>query len=569
MIRIDTRQGEGGSAELTVSGTLDGPAVSIVRDAIAESGSPLPSVVLALRGLVTADHAGCQALLEWVASGARLEGCPAFLRQWLRAERRARIRERARIRDAKSRVRRITAGVIVAAALTAPSMLHAAGDPQVGPAAAVTFADARARMLSGNETARAAQEDVTERREERAAAKGLYWPRVELHAQATHLNDDIVLDLDPIRQVINNLHHLPSTLLPPFESTFQKQRFWLSSLSVTWPIYTGSRVQAANKAAALQLTDAEAAARQTAGALSSDLVRRYFGLRLALRARDVRARVLEGLDVHVTHAAALEREGQIARVERLHAEVARSEAERQLMASEHDVALARTALASLLASDAAIDPASGLFLLSEVGPLDAFVARAMENHPGLARLDAQRGRAAEAVRAEKAAWLPTVAAFGMRELHTDDLTIVSPTWAVGVAATFTLFDGMERGHRVAAARSRQARVGLLEARARRDITTLVEQKYRTMTKAREEFASLDRTRELAAEMLRVRQRAFEEGMATSLEVVDAQLALQGVQLQRLAAAYAFDVALAELLEAAGDADQFEAHRSHADLDPEK
>jgi len=193
----------------------------------------------------------------------------------------------------------------------------------------------------------------------------------------------------------------------------------------------------------------------------------------------------------------------------------------------------------------------------------------MENHPGLARLDAQRGRAAEAVRAEKAAWLPTVAAFGMRELHTDDLTIVSPTWAVGVAATFTLFDGMERGHRVAAARSRQARVGLLEARARRDITTLVEQKYRTMTKAREEFASLDRTRELAAEMLRVRQRAFEEGMATSLEVVDAQLALQGVQLQRLAAAYAFDVALAELLEAAGDADQFEAHRSHADLDPEK
>ena len=569
MIRVDTRRGESGNAELTVSGTLDGPAVSIVRDAIAESGSPLPSVVLALRGLVTADHAGCQALLEWVASGARLEGCPAFLRQWLRAERRSRIRERARIRDAKSRVRRITAGVIVAAALTAPSMLHAAGDPQAGPAAAVTFADARARMLSGNETARAAQEDVTERREERAAAKGLYWPRVELHAQATHLNDDIVLDLDPIRQVINNLHHLPSTLLPPFESTFQKQRFWLSSLSVTWPIYTGSRVQAANKAAALQLTDAEAAARQTAGALSSDLVRRYFGLRLALRARDVRARVLEGLDMHVTHAAALEREGQIARVERLHAEVARSEAERQLRASEHDVALARTALTSLLASDAAIDPASGLFLLSEVGPLDAFVARAMENHPGLARLDAQRGRAAEAVRAEKAAWLPTVAAFGMRELHTDDLTIVSPTWAVGVAATFTLFDGMERGHRVAAARSQQARVGLLEARARRDITTLVEQKYRTLTKAREEFESLDRTRALAAEMLRVRRRAFEEGMATSLEVVDAQLALQGVQLQRLAAAYAFDVALAELLEAAGDADQFEAHRSHADVDPEK
>jgi outer membrane protein TolC len=273
--------------------------------------------------------------------------------------------------------------------------------------------------------------------------------------------------------------------------------------------------------------------------------------------------------MHVAHATALEREGQIARVERLHAEVARSDAERQLRASDHDVALARTALASLLAADSGIDPASGLFLSSEVGPLEGFIERAMENHPGLARLGAQRGRAAQAVRAEKAAWLPTVAAFGMRELHTEDLNIVSPTWAVGVAATFTLFDGMERGHRTAAARSQQARVDLLDARARRDIATLVEQRYRTMTKAREDSASRDRTRELAAELLRVRQRAVDEGMGTSLEVVDAQLALQGVQLQRLAAAYAFDVALAELLEATGDADQFVTHLAHADLDPEK
>ena len=45
--------------------------------------------------------------------------------------------------------------------------------------------------------------------------------------------------------------------------------------------------------------------------------------------------------------------------------------------------------------------------------------------------------------------------FGMRELHTDDLTLVSPTWAVGVAATVTLFDGMQRGHRVGAARSQE------------------------------------------------------------------------------------------------------------------
>jgi len=569
MVRIDTRRDEAGRSELVVSGALDGAAAATVRDAIAESGSPLSLVVFNLRGLTAADRAGCDAVIEWVAGGAALAECPAFLRRWIHAEQRSRIRERSRIRAASSRIRGIATGFVLAAALAGAPGAAAGGNQPQGPAAALTFSEARARMLAANETARAAEESVIERRDERAAMKGFYWPRVELHAQATHLNDDITLDLNPIRDVINTLHHLPSNLLPSFETTFQKQDHWLSSLVVTWPLYTGGKVQAANQAAALQLTDSEQARRQTAGALSTELVRRYFALRLAMRARDVRARVLEGLETHVSHAAALEREGQIARVERLHAEVSRRDAERQLRAAEHDVALARTALASLLSSDAPVDPASGLFIVSAVEPLDAFVARALENNPALARIDAQRGRAAEAVRAEKAGWLPTVATFGMRELHTDDLTIVSPTWAVGVNATFTLFDGMERGHRVAAARSREKRADLLRERARRDTATLVEQKYRAMEKARDDFESLDTTLELAAEVVRARTRAFEEGMGTSLEVVDARLVEQGLQLQRLAAAYACDVALAELLEAAGDSDRFEALRAQSGMDPEK
>ena len=569
MIRIDTTRSDTGRSELAVSGALDGDAAAEIAAVIGKAGSPLSLVVLRLGGLTSADRAGCDALLEWVEGGAALVECPAFLRRWLRAEQRSRIRERSRIRDASSRIGPIATMLLASLLTPGVAAAQASGAPPQAPPAALTFAEARTRMLTGNETARAADEAVVERRDERSAMKGFYWPRVELHAQATHLDDDVLLDLNPIRDVISALHRLPSSALPSFETTFQKQDYWLSSLTVTWPIYTGGKVQAANKAAALQITDAEQARRQTAAALSSELVRRYFALRLALRARDVRAGVLEGLATHAAHAAALEREGQIARVERLHAEVARSDAQRQLRAAEHDVALARAALASLLSSDAPVEPASGLFIADTLEPLEAFVARALENNPALARLEAQRGRASEAVRAEKAAWLPTVAAFGMRELHTDDLTIVSPTWAVGVTASITLFDGMERGHRVAAAKSQERRIDLLRERARRDLATLVEQKFRAMEKARDEYGSLDKTLELAAEVVRARSRAFEEGMGTSLEVVDARLALQALQLQRLATAYACDVALAELLEAAGDADRFEAIRAQSSMDPEK
>lgn len=578
MIRIDRRRGNQGAVELLVSGTLDAESVPVVEGAIRENEPGERVVALDLSGIRAADRAGCSALGRWLMDGVELGACPVFLRRWLEAERGLRIRGLSRIRDAKSRsrsgspfVRSLVVTALLEGWLLAPPVLLAAPAAQSGPvpAPAMMFADARAQMLSANETAKAAAEDVAERREERAAARSLYWPKIDLHGQATHLDAAIELDFDPVRQVITKLHGLPPSFLPSFNATFQEQDFWQANVTATLPLFTGGKIRAANEAAALQVTDAEQAQRQTAGALSSELARRYFGLRLALRARDVRASVLEGLDLHVQHAEALEREGQIARVERMHAEVARSEAARQLQAADHDVALARAALASLLSSDSVADPATGLFLLSRMDPLDAFVARAMANHPGLARLAAQRGRAGQALRAEKAAWMPTVAAFATRELHPDGLSLVSPTWAAGVSASFTLFDGFARGHRVAAAKLRQSRVDLLDARARRDIATLVEQKYRALEKAREEYRSLDRTLELGAEMLRVRQRAFEEGMGTSLEVVDAQLGLQGLQLQRLAAACTFDVALAELLEATGDADLFVTHIANADVDPEK
>jgi outer membrane protein TolC len=437
------------------------------------------------------------------------------------------------------------------------------------PATVLTYEKALARLRESHEALRAADEQIAQRREERAATRGLYWPKVELKASATHLDEEVELDLDPIRQVILKLHGLPASVIPSFISTFQKQDFWLSELETVWPVYTGGKIRAANHAAALQIEDAEQQKAITADALTTDLARRYFALRLAIRARDVRAEVVKSLDRHVYEAKRLEEEGMVARAERLHAEVARAKAVRELQAAEQDVALARTALANILSTSDTVEPESELFLLKDIGPMEPYIADALGEHPGLKRLGTQRNLAGEALKVEKSKWKPTVALFGMRELHTDDLSIVSPTWAAGVSASFTLFDGFDREHRIAAAKRQQARVDLLETRARRDISTLVEQKYRTLTKAREQYVSLDSALELSTEMVRVRSRAFDEGFSTSVEVVDAQVTLQGVRLQRLLAAYDFDVALAELLEATGQPGRYTDLRQRADLFPER
>ena len=149
----------------------------------------------------------------------------------------------------------------------------------------------------------------------------------------------------------------------------------------------------------------------------------------------------------------------------------------------------------------------------------------------MARIAAQRALAAAGSQAERARYVPDVFIFGMHELHPSDLTILEPDWAVGVGASINLFDGFSREHRVAAARAREQRVELVEQRARRDIATLVEKRYRELLTARDQFTTLKQTQGLAEENLRVRSRAFEEGMGTSLDVVDARMALSRVELE--------------------------------------
>ena len=425
----------------------------------------------------------------------------------------------------------------------------------------LSFQQALDRMRAEHETLRAASQETEQRREEREARKGLYWPKVELSGQFTRIDDPIVIDLDPIRKAILALHpQVPASRVPSFVEEVQDETFWKADVRATWPIYTGGKVAAANRAGDARIADAEQQRRQAEQSLSSELVRRYFAVRLAASAQEVRSAVLAGLDRHLFEARRLEEEGLISKAERLHAEVARSEADRQVKRAGHDLAIARAALANILSQEAAGDPSSPLFVVAGLAPLEEFQAVASRDHPAFARLAAQQALATQAVAAERARWRPDVYLFAKRELHEGGLTLLDPKWAAGVGATFTLFDGFARGHDAAAVRLQLARVETLESRARRDVATLVEKRYREVERSREQFDALAATLDLARESLRVRTRAFEEGLATSLEVVDARLALSRAQLERLAAAYEFDVALADLLEASGQADRFEALR---------
>ncbi len=92
-----------------------------------------------------------------------------------------------------------------------------------------------------------------------------------------------------------------------------------------------------------------------------------------------------------------------------------------------------------------------------------------------------------------------------------------------------------------------------------DIGILVRKYYQELDKHQALVSSLKKDEAFAEELLRVREKAFNEGMGTSTDVVDATLYLSSIQLKRLKALFDYDVTLASLLEVCGKSTEFTAY----------
>lgn len=429
----------------------------------------------------------------------------------------------------------------------------------------LTFAEAWERVRTTNPELTAAHVETQRRGEERQAARSLYGPQVELVGRYTVIDQPIVIDLDPIRGAILALHPaVPSAAVPSFIQPVQNEQFMRAQLTAVWPVYAGGRIHAAQRAALAGVDEATAGAQVTSDHLFSELVRRFYGAQLACVVQSMRAETLSGLNEHVRQAEALEREGQIARAERLHAQVSRDEAERELMSAENQAVIARIALAGLFAGKEPVTPISPLFLITEpLRPLADFLLETQGHHPAIDMVDAKRAQAAAAVAGERGRLRPEVYLFGAKELNRSDLTLLDPDWAAGVGLRVVLFERTDRTHRLAAARLQVRRAELLTADLQDKLRLLVEKSYREADLARRHYASLVSTLDLAQENLRVREIAFREGQGTSLDVVDARLTLVRAETARAVATADYAVALANLLEASGQSDRFMDYEARA------
>lgn len=443
--------------------------------------------------------------------------------------------------------------------------------------------EALAITLTDNPAVKAAAYEERAALQERRAAIGLRMPQINLAGAYAYLGKDIGFDFNGLKGPVKDLSGkilgsglIDPSLIPSIQGlldplmnadwflTLQDRSLGFIGGEVTVPIWMGGKINAANRAAKINLSTAVAQGDQTRNALVSELVQRYFGLALALQVVQVRQLVVDGVRRHLEDAIALEKNGMIARSERLYVEFKMAEAERELQNAKLEAETVSSALSNTLGRETECRPVTAMFILDRVEEAAYYQELAQERNPLLSQVSLKRQLAEEGVRLQRAAFLPQVVAMGGGSFYNYQVAGFVPRWAVGVGVNIKLFDGLNREYKYSAAKQTVLRVGELQQKADRDISVLVEKLYNQMMNYRNQMASIDASLAFAEEYLRVKNAAFLEGMSSSSDLIDAELNLAGVRTERLQAAYHFDLLLAQLLEAAGASDEFAAYARRSD-----
>ena len=337
-----------------------------------------------------------------------------------------------------------------------------------------------------------------------------------------------------------------------FNMKVQDDWFVNARLTVVWPIFTGFKISSAYDAAKENVNARKAEFEMGQNTVLMDVATKYFSLRLCEELVGMRETTKRDLEEHLNRSKKLEEGGQISKTERLRAEVALAEAENAYEDALRDQSLARMALASMLHTDTSLTATTPVEAPEGVRPMEDFKQLAIEHHPGLRQLRIERKRNNDAIKAAQADYYPTIALFGYKELYTRDLTLLEPEWAFGAKLQWDIFKGGDTRSKVSSAKAMDRSLGSLEEETMDNLKLLVEKRWRELEHARGRLVSLAKTRELADEALRSQNKAYEAGLATGLDVVDAELALSRLQVADLKAHYDAVIAWLGLLEAAGE-----------------
>jgi len=426
--------------------------------------------------------------------------------------------------------------------------------------------------IAANQAAIAASEYQTDAL--RTIDNPLVFARVS--ASAYHLDEDI--DLSSLRSgIVNEVNNGVDNIVPPtadlpdfgelvgerIPDSYNLKRSGSTSgagLGVVWPIYTAGRTDALTGASDARTQEAMADSVLDKNELYNTLIERYFKAQLAIIAAYLREDAYDTLQQTDHMAERLFEEGFISRVDRLEAQSALADAKSESVNANNDARLAMIALQRLLRTDYRIKPTTPLFVSSRPLPdVSYFQDLALNNHPGLQKVAAKRAQAQQLHALSDTGYKPTVLLYGYSQVEKD------PSWVAGISASWKLWGGLDKAASLASSSAKIRQADLSEIEVSDNLLLLVEKNWHDVNNAQSRYQALQSNVDLAAEVLRLRRLGLQEGVNTTVDVVQAQTQSLKARTEQAQAANDYVQSLAALMQSCGTPLAFNAYLNAADI----
>lgn len=331
-------------------------------------------------------------------------------------------------------------------------------------------------------------------------------------------------------------------------------------LDLQWRVYTSGRVQAASRAASLEVEAVSSESAAARGDVRLEITRAWWALVTATEAERVVQAAVERIDAHLSDVRARRKAGLVPDSDVLSVAAQRSRQEVLLIEARNARELAAADLRRLVGLEPDTPLELGARLDAVPGPpapVEALVAEARMSRPEPKAIEWRVEAAGRRVAAAEASTRPVVAIAGGVDYARPNPRIFPrsrdfrESWDASVNVVWPFWDG---GRAKAQAAEAVAARSALEARLR-EFDSVVEVEIRQrrfdLEAGRASVAAAEDAVRSASEARRMVRDRYAAGVATNSEVLDAEFALLQAELDRTRALANAHLAAARLERAVG------------------
>ncbi len=328
-----------------------------------------------------------------------------------------------------------------------------------------------------------------------------------------------------------------------------------ATLGLRQPVFAWGRYFYAYQGAQLDLEAAKKELQSGTNQLALDVSEAFHGVLLAQEFENVAQQTVSLVQEQVNMAQKRFDAGAATNFDVLRAKVQLANTTTQLIQARNRVDVSQNAFKNLLNIDLADEiHLKGRFELPEVSDLelDALILLGKKNRPEIQQLEFSEAAGQKRLDVAKTGNRPDLSLFSNYQVDDNEkLTKMNRIWNVGVQINIPIFDGLATRASVQQAKSGLEQVQLAKHQRIDFVEFEVRTAYLNLTQAKSSIDVQKETVAQAEESMRIANLRYDNGMLTSVELTDAQLALAQAEVNHLQARHDYVVEFARLERAVG------------------